>query len=119
MDNDIEDEDIIEEGPPVLVMYHKKSNEAVVYHGNESYLWKILKCHWFSGKREFDLLVNFVETGKFEYFEYPFEDDEMEGEEAEADEVEIEEDGSDKVEIIGNDQEEQLATEQRPGKEEL
>lgn len=43
----------------------------------------------------------------------------MEGEEAEADEVEIEEDGSDKVEIIGNDQEEQLATEQRPGKEEL
>ena len=33
VDNDIENDDIVEEGPPALVMYHKKSNEAVVYHG--------------------------------------------------------------------------------------
>ena len=81
---------------------------------------QILLYQYFPGKREFDQLVNFVETGKFEFYEYPFEDDEMEGEEVEANEVELEDDDSDKVEIIENDQEEKVEIEKKqPVKEEL
>ena len=31
--NDAEDEELVEEGFPILVMYHAKTNERVVYQG--------------------------------------------------------------------------------------
>ena len=36
-ENDVENEDMMDEGPPVLVMYQKLSNEAVVYKGRIFY----------------------------------------------------------------------------------
>ena len=90
----------------------------MVYRRKNLKMNQILLFQYFSGKREFDQLVNFVETGKFEFYEYPFEDDEMEGEEVETNDVEIEDDDSDKVEVIENDQEDEIEKKQ-PVKEEL
>ena len=32
--NDAEDEELVEEGFPILVMYHAKTNDRVVYQGD-------------------------------------------------------------------------------------
>ena len=46
------------------------------------------------GKREFNLLVKFVETGKFEYYEYPMDEEDI------LDEDENEEDEDDSNDTI-------------------
>jgi len=57
--NDPDDDKLVTEGLPALVMYNAtRSRKPVIYHG----------------KREFDSLVSFIETGEFEYEEYPPEE---------------------------------------------
>lgn len=75
--NDVEDEDMLEDAPPLIVNYDKGDNKVLVYKG--CFLQKSLiqvstyPC-LFTGKREFDHLVEFIETKEFELYEYEDED---------------------------------------------
>lgn len=89
----------MEEGFPILVMYHANTNERVVYKGdrhekhteNNNILNSLLL-----GKRDFELVVQFIETGKFEPFEYELDlDDEMGEDETDEESTEKETDEED------------------------
>ena len=50
------------------------------------------------GKREFNLLVKFVETGKFEYYEYPMDEEDILDEDDSNDTIETETASEDEAE---------------------
>ena len=91
--NDVEDEEMLEDAPPVIVNYAKYDNRITVFQG-----WSVLMpimCWfllYFEGKREFDLLVKFIETKEFDPYEYPEEDEEEEFFDEEGDKINNEKD---------------------------